>query len=118
MARRRWRDYRSPAGRRPVSEFIDELSDVDAAAVVAAMKEVAIDGLSAARRLRGEIYEVRADGARTTYRILFAQEGRRGQVLLALEGFAKKTQKTPPRSLALAERRLAEWRRRGRSYRT
>jgi hypothetical protein len=29
-------------------------------------------------------------------------------------GFVKKTQKTPPRELALAERRLAEWRDRGR----
>lgn len=62
----------TPAGRRPVAEFIGELSDLDAAAVVAAMKEVAIDGLSAARHVRGEIYEVRADGDRTTYRILFA----------------------------------------------
>jgi phage-related protein len=115
--RRRWRDYRTSAGRRPVAEFIDELSDVDAAAVVAAMKEVAIDGLSAARHLRGEIYEVRADGARTTYRILFAQEAKRGQVLLALEGFVKKTQKTPPETLTLAERRLADWRKRGGSYR-
>lgn len=119
MARpRRWRDYRTPTGRRPVAEFIDELSDRDAAAVVAAMKEVAIGGMSAARHVRGEIYEVRADGDRTTYRILFAQEGKRGQVLLALEGFAKKTQRTPPQTLALAERRLADWRRRGRSYRS
>lgn len=116
--RRRWRDYRTPAGRRPVTEFIDELSDLDAAAVVAAMKEVAIDGMSAARHVRGEIYEVRALGDRTTYRILFAQEGKREQVLLALEGFAKKTQRTPARSLSLAERRLADWRRRARSYRT
>lgn len=116
--RRRWRDYRTPTGRRPVADFIDECSDADAAAVAAAMKEVAIDGLSAARHVRGGIYEVRADGDRTTYRILFAQEGKRGQILLALEGFAKKTQKAPPRSLALAERRLAGWRRRGRSYRT
>lgn len=119
MARRlRWRDYRTPAGRRPVAEFIDELSDIDAAAVVAAMKEVAIDGLATARHLRGEIYEVRADGDRSTFRILFAQEGKRGQVLLALEGFVKKTQKTPVKSLALAERRLGGWRRRGRAYRT
>jgi phage-related protein len=116
--RRRWRDYRTPAGKRPVAEFIDELSDTDAAAVVAAMKEVAVDGLPAARHLRGEIYEVRADGVRTTFRILFAPEGRRGQVLLALVGFAKKVQKTPIQTLTLAERRLADWRRRGRAYRS
>lgn len=113
--RRRWRDYRTPGGRRPVAEFIDVLSDGDAAAVVAAMKEVAVDGLSAARHLRGDVYEVRADGERATYRILFAQEGRGGQVLLALEAITKKTQKTPATAIGLAERRLADWRGRGAS---
>lgn len=111
--KRRWRDYRTATGRRPIKEFIDGLSDIDAASVVAAMKDVRETGLSAARHLRGEIYEVRADGDRQTFRILFAPEGRRGQVLLALEGLSKKTQKTPPEKIRLAERRLADWRRRG-----
>jgi phage-related protein len=111
--KRRWRDYRTAAGRRPIKEFVDGLSDTDAAAVVAAMRDGRDAGLAAARHLRGEIYEVRADGDRQTYRILFAPEGRRSQVLLALEGFSKKTQKTPPEKIRLAERRLTEWRRRG-----
>lgn len=116
MARRRrpWRDYRTPAGRRPVADFIAGLSDGDAAAVAAAMKEVAIQGRSAARHLQGEIYEVRAMGDRMIYRVLFAAEGRQGQVLLALEAISKKTQATPPATIALAERRLRDWRRRGR----
>ena len=111
--KRRWRDYRTAAGRRPVREFIDGLSDTDAAAVVAAMRDVRDTGLTAARHLRGDIHEVRADGDRQTYRILFAPEGRRSQVLLALEGFSKKTQRTPPEKIRLAERRVADWRRRG-----
>ena len=110
--KRRWRDYRTAAGRRPIKDFIDGLSDVDAAAVVAAMKDVRETGLVAARHLRGEIYEVRADGDRQTFRILFALEGQRSQILLALDGFSKKTQKTPPEKIQLAERRLADWRRR------
>ena len=111
--KRRWRDYRTPAGRRPVKEFIDGLHDVDAAAVVAAMRDVRENGLAAARHLRGEIYEVRADGDRQSFRVLFAPEGRYSQVLLSLEGFSKKTQKTPREKIGLAERRLADWRRRG-----
>jgi phage-related protein len=111
--KRRWRDFRTAAGRRPVKEFVEGLSDTDAAAVVAAMKDVRETGLGAARHIRGDIYEVRADGDRQTYRILFAPEGRRSQVLLALEGFSKKTQETPPAKIQLAERRLADWRRRG-----
>lgn len=110
---RRWRDYRTATGRRPIKAFIDGLSDVDAAAVVAAMKDVRETGLVAARHLRGEIYEVRADGDRQTFRILFAPEGQRSQILLALDGFSKKSQKTPPEKIQLAEKRLADWRRRG-----
>jgi len=113
--KRRWRDYRTATGRRPIKAFIDGLSDVDAAAVVAAMKDVRETGLVAARHLRGEIYEVRADGDRRTFRILFAPEGQRSQILLALDGFSKKTQKTPPEKIQLAEKRLADWRRRGES---
>jgi phage-related protein len=93
-----------------VAEFVRSLSDSDAAAVAAAMKEVALEGLAAARHVRGEIYEVRADGDRVKYRILFSKEGRRGQVLLALEAFGKKTQKTPSDAITLAERRLRDWR--------
>jgi phage-related protein len=79
------------------------------------MKDVLVNGLGTARHLRGDIYEVRADADRVIYRILFATEGRYSQVFLALEGFKKKTQKTPPEVIRLAERRLASWRERGRS---
>jgi phage-related protein len=114
LVRRRWRDYRTEAGNRPVKEFFDKLSDADAAAVVAAMREVQDLGLPAARHLHGDIYEVRAEGDRQIFRVLFATEGRRGQVLLSLEGFSKKTRKTPAEKIRLAERRLADWRRRAR----
>jgi phage-related protein len=93
--RRRWRDYRTASGRSPVEKFIEELSDSNAAAVLAGMEEVRDRGLRAARHLDGDIWEVRVDGDRVIYRILFAEEGSRGQILLALDGFNKKTQKTP-----------------------
>ena len=109
----RWRDYETPSGRRPVKKFIDDLSDDDAASVVAAMKDVQNEGLEIARHLRDEIYEVRADGDSQAYRVLFAQEGEKGRILLALEAISKKTQKTPPQTIALASRRLKDWRRRG-----
>lgn len=79
------------------------------------MRDVAREGLQEARHLRGDVYEVRAEGDRQTFRILFALEGRVGQVLLALEGFSKKTRRTPTATLELAERRLADWRHRGRA---
>lgn len=112
---RRWRDYRTVRGRRPVREFIDRLSDQDATSIHAAMVEVRLEGLRAARHLRGDIYEVRTDGEHASFRILFASEGRQGQNLLALVGIAKRSQKTPAQTIRLAQARLADWRRRGRS---
>jgi phage-related protein len=94
--RRRWRDYRTAGGGRPVKEFIDGLTDAEVAAIVAGMKEVAERGMRAAKHLRGDIYEVRADASSRAFRMLFSAEGRLGQVLLSLSGFTKKTQKTPP----------------------
>lgn len=112
-ARRHWRDYRTPAGGRPIKAFFDKLTDEEAAAVVAGMKEIVARGLVAARHLRGDIYEVRADAATRSFRVLFATEGRSSQVLLSLSAFEKRTQKTPPQELELAENRLRDWRKRG-----
>ncbi len=87
--RRQWRDYRTAAGGRPIRDFFETLSDEEAAEVVAAMKEVARTGLRAAKHLRGDIYEVRADAQNRSYRILFAAEGRFSHVLLSLVAFPK-----------------------------
>jgi hypothetical protein len=62
MPRRRWRDYRTAAGRRPVKEFLSGLTDSDAAAIVAAMKEVQEKGLLAGRHLRGDGSPTGVDG--------------------------------------------------------
>jgi phage-related protein len=103
-------DYRTAAGRRPVREFFDGLDDDEAASVVAAMREVADHGLQRARHLRGDLYEVRADAEVRSFRVIFAQETK--FILLSLSGFEKRTQKTPPRELEIADRRLKDWRNR------
>ncbi len=114
---RQWRDYRTESGRRPVKDFLDELTDEEVAAVVAGMKDVAARGLPAARHLRGDIYEVRADEATRSFRLLFATEGHYSHVLRSLSVFEKRTQRTPPAEIALAERRLGDWRARGSALR-
>jgi phage-related protein len=112
--RLRWRHYETASGRRPVLELIRRAPDGDKAAILAAMKEVRRDGLRAARHLRGELFEVRADGDRVIYRVLFAREGEQGRILLSLAAFNKKTQRTPPAQIDLAARRLRDWRSRAR----
>ncbi len=86
--RRQWRFYETSGGARPVVDFLNGLTQDDKAEVVAAMADVAEDGLHVARHLRGDIYEVRAEGRDQAYRVLFAAEGRYSQVLLALEAFS------------------------------
>jgi phage-related protein len=114
--RRRWRFYVTSAGRSPVREFLTDrrLPADDRDDILASMKDVQLNGLDIARYLRDDIYEVRADGRDATYRVLFAAEGVRGQILLAVSAFSKKTRRTPPSEIDLAERRLRDWRSRGR----
>ena len=111
---RRWHDYRTAGGNRPVRDFLHVLNPTDARAILAEMEVVRRRGLAAARHLRGDIWEVRVASSGNAYRILFAAEGRFSQILLALEAFQKTTQRTPPAAIEVAERRLADWRQRGR----
>src|SRR5947209_6144693 len=104
----RWRWYRTAAGNAPVKEYLAGLSDIDHAAVVASMREVQREGLASARRLVGDLWEVRSVGVKAHYRLVFSHEGRRA--LLALDIFDKDTQRTPPNVLKRAERRLLDWR--------
>lgn len=96
--KRRWRDYESENGARPIKKFLmEEVGDTDRAAIADAMAEVRSKGEHAggARHLRGPIWEVRVDQPEKSYRILFASVGSRGRILLSLHAFVKKTQKTP-----------------------
>ncbi len=112
--KRRWRFYETPSGDRPVETYLDQLTDEDAARVLARLKKIRDEGTSAARHLVADLWEARVDGLDVTHRVLFTEEGGKGRILLALESFSKKTRKTPPGVLKLALRRRDEWRARGR----
>jgi len=111
--RRRWRDYRTVSGARPVRDFLRAQPAAVQAAVAAELETVRREGTRAARHLRGEIYEVRISHDTNIYRILFAPLGRYSQILLSLDAFQKKTRRTPLAKIDVAERRLADWRRQG-----
>src|SRR5712691_5188700 len=116
--KRQWRDYHTASGARPIRNFLLALPDEDRAAILEEMEYVREHGTSVARHLRKDMYEVRAFYNTKAYRILFAREGRFNHVLLALEGFQKKTQQTPKAQIKVAEQRLADWRRRGKAKRS
>ena len=93
--KRQWRDYHTEHGARPIKDFLLALPDEDRAAILAEMEYVREHGTSVARHLHKDIYEVRTIYNTKASRILFACEGRFHHVLLALEGFQRKTQHTP-----------------------
>jgi phage-related protein len=70
-------------------------------------------GRAAGKRDSGR-WQIEIDGERVIFRLLFAEEGRFGQVLLALEIINKKWQKAREQNIRLAEKRLSDWRQRGR----
>jgi phage-related protein len=112
----RWRFYATPGGQQPVGTFLRELTTqhaTDAAAIADEMKNVQEKGTREARRISERIYEVRVEGDRVTYRVLFASQGSKGRILLGLHAFSKKTQATPKHVIKLAEDRLDDWERRG-----
>ena len=92
--RRRWRFYRTAAGREPVREFRDDrrVSDEDAARIVAAMQEVRREGRAHpdGNHLKGDIWQSEIDGRRVSYRVLYAEEGRAGRGRPALAGADKR----------------------------
>ena len=113
MSKRRWRYYRTESGACPVLDFIRAQPASVIAEILAEMKCIECQGLSISRKLRGNIWEARVACDTNIYRLLFAPVGRHSHILLALECFQKKTQKTPPAKIDLAEARLADWLRRG-----
>jgi phage-related protein len=93
--KRQWRDYHTASGARPIRNFLLALPDEDRAAILEEMEYVRQHCTPVARHVRKGIYEVRAMYDTQAYHILFACEGRFHHVLLALDGFQKKTQQTP-----------------------
>jgi phage-related protein len=71
---RRWRDYQTESGTRPIRDFLLALPDEDRAMILEEMENVRKYGRSVARHLRKDIYEVRATYNKKAYRILFACE--------------------------------------------
>ena len=101
-------------------EYLAGLDPEARALVLAAMKEAQLAGRSATRQIKGEIREIRATRSRSRdqFRVLFAFEGQRDQIMLALAAFTKKTETTPANEIKRAERRLADWRHRGAQQRS
>lgn len=107
--------YTEASGHCPVQEFLDGLPVKDNARIVRAMNLLEKFGLTLrapyVKHLTNyDLWELRVQAGRNDYRVFyFAYTGQR---FVMLHGLRKKTQKTPPRDLEVAQRRMKEFLRR------
>jgi phage-related protein len=101
------RFYRTASGREPVREWLKDLSAEDRRILGEDIKDVEFAwplGLPLVRPLGRELFEVRSSLTQGRIaRVIFCVTG--GQMVL-LNGFIKKTQKTPPQEIELALKRM------------
>jgi phage-related protein len=100
--------YVDERGREPVRTFLASLDLRTQARMDWSIEQLLARNTQAreplVRHLEGPIWELRREGDRTTYRLLYALlPGRR---ILFLHGFQKKTQKTPRQEIETAHARL------------
>jgi len=114
------RFYRTPTGARPVRDWLLSLSrearreigaDIGRAQWQWPVGKPLVDGFG------GGLYEVRTSHKGEQYRVLFYVDGdalvlvhgeSTGGTMVLVHGIHKKTQKTPPADIALAQRRMKE----------
>jgi len=104
--------YRLLNGNSPVEEFLDSLAGKQAQKVLWVLQLIeeldAIPHQYFKKLVDSEgIWEVRIHFGSDIFRLLGFFDG--GALLILTNGFAKKTQKTPPQEIALAVRRKEEY---------
>jgi phage-related protein len=101
--------WRSPSGREPVREWLNELSRDDKRTIGRDIAKVQFGwpvGLPLCRPLSGRLWEVRSSlASRREARVFF---GFHDGMLILLHAMMKKSQKTPADDLTLARQRLRE----------
>ena len=104
--------YRTAAGACPVEEFLDSLNAKQAQKVLWVLKvvqELPRVPVQYLKKLEGteDLWEVRAEFGGDAFRLLGFRDA--GGLIILTNGFAKKTQKTPEREIALAEQRKRDY---------
>jgi len=101
--------YALASGRQPVREWLKKLDVEDRKLIGGDIKDVEFSwpiGMPLCRSLGAGLWEVRSllNGGRIARVIFCVHQGR----MILLHGFMKKTQRTPPREIDLAAKRMKE----------
>lgn len=98
--------YRSENNKELVREWLKNLSQDDKKRIGEAIKTVQFSypiGMPLVRKISTDLWEVRITLNNKIARVLFTIDN---QTMILLHGFIKKSQKTPDKELAIAQRRL------------
>jgi phage-related protein len=98
--------YQTASGAEPVREWLKELPAHERQAIGEDIKAVQFRwplGMPLVRKLTGKVWEVRTQLPTRIARVLFTVKG---QHMVLLHGFIKKTQATPSQDIELAEKRI------------
>lgn len=103
--------YRDSENKDPIKEFVDGLPEKVQAQVIGKIELLAKYGVLLkepyTRHIRGKIWEMRIMVSKGYIRILyFSYTGRR---FVLLNAFLKKTDKTPPAEIDIAEKRMQDF---------
>lgn len=103
--------YTDARGEEPIRAFLESLDLRTQARFAWSIEQLRLRNIRAreplVKHLDGPIWELRRESTTNIYRLLYATLPNRR--ILFVHGFQKKTQKTPPRELALSQRRLSEF---------
>lgn len=102
--------FKLDSGREPVREWLKDLDRESRKNIGEDIKTLQFGwpvGMPLARKLTENLWELRSKLAHGIARIFFTIYE---QSIVLLHGFVKKTQKTPPKELSIAKRRLAKLR--------
>ena len=104
--------YKTASGKCPVEEFLDSLTGKQADKVtwtLSLVEELQIVPKQYFKKLIGtdDIWEVRVELGNDIFRLLGFFDS--GCIVILTNGFAKKTQKTPPNEIVVAEERKRDY---------
>lgn len=104
--------YRTAKGDCPVEEFLESLTDKQQqkiAWVLKVIRELPFIPKQYFKKLAGtfDIWEVRIDSGSDTFRLLGFLD--KGNFVILTNGFAKKTERTPPSEIRKAEQRKQDY---------
>ena len=103
--------YETEDGKEPVADFLDSLEPKMAAKLVGLMEILEEKGtelrMPYSEHLDDGIFELRCKfGSNITRALYFFYVGNR---IIVTNGFVKKSQKTPPKEIAIAKKRSNDW---------